>query len=99
MKAGRFRQSKPMRYNARMTKVIENQESFEVQSDEGVTLKSFRFDNDPTRRAVSGVVNRKRALLEARTYAGKGHTFVERKRGGDRCATVAGINPRQDGDK
>lgn len=55
-------------------KIIQRPESFEVQDDDGTILKSFYFDDNPTRRAISGKPTRKRAFQEAQTYAGKGHT-------------------------
>lgn len=45
---------------------------FEVTSDDGSIRKIFEFDENPGRRAVSGKPNRKRALQEARAFAGKG---------------------------
>jgi hypothetical protein len=53
-------------------KITEHPESFEVRSDDGSISKSFPFDDNPGRRAISGKPNRKRALQEARTFAGRG---------------------------
>jgi hypothetical protein len=56
-------------------KIIEHRTLFEVHSDDGATVRQFHFDDNPSRRAISGKPNRKRALQEARTFAGKGHTI------------------------
>jgi hypothetical protein len=55
-------------------KIIQRAEWLEVQDDDGTILKQFFFDDNATRRAVSGRPTRKRAFQEAQTYAGKGHT-------------------------
>jgi hypothetical protein len=52
---------------------------FEVTSDDGSIRKIFQFDENPGRRAVNGRPNRKRALQEARTFAGKGAVFIPRE--------------------
>lgn len=54
-------------------KIIEHPASFEVRSDDGATSRSFPFDDNPGRRAISGAVTRKRALQDARAFAGKGY--------------------------
>ena len=59
-------------------KIIEQAGSFEVQSDDGATVRQFPFDNNASRRTVSGVSTKKRALQEARTFAGKGAVLVPR---------------------
>jgi hypothetical protein len=59
-------------------KIIEHAASFEVQSDDGSIVRQFPFDNNPSRRAVSGVSTKKRALQEARTFACKGAVLVPR---------------------
>lgn len=60
-----------------MAKIIEHRMSFEVVRDDGAT-RSFQFDENPSRRAISGIVTKKRALQEARTFAGKGAVLVPR---------------------
>lgn len=52
--------------------IIERHHRFQVTSDDGSIRKIFEFDENPGRRAVSGKPNRKRALQEARAFAGKG---------------------------
>jgi hypothetical protein len=59
-------------------KIIEHAGSFEVQSDDGSTVRQFPFDTNPSRRSVSGTPTKKRALQEARTFAGKGAVLVPR---------------------
>lgn len=56
--------------------ITEHPESFEVRSDDGAVSRQFPFDNNPSRRAISGQPNRKRALQEARTFAGAGAKFI-----------------------
>jgi hypothetical protein len=58
-------------------KIIEHAASFEVQSDDGSIVRQFPFDDNASRRAVSGTT-KKRALQEARTFAGKGAVLVPR---------------------
>lgn len=57
-------------------KIIEHPEWFEVQSGDGETLKRFYFDTNPGRRQIGGKPPRKRALQDARAFAGKGHEFI-----------------------
>jgi hypothetical protein len=57
-------------------KIIEHRESFEVRSDDGQTVKQFPFDDDASRRAISGKVKRKQALQAAKTFAGKGAALM-----------------------
>jgi len=59
-------------------KIIEHAASFEVQSDDGSIVPQFPFDNNASRRSVSGAATKKRALQEARTFAGKGAVLVPR---------------------
>lgn len=59
-------------------KIIQRNECFEVQDDDGTVIKQFFFDENHTRRAISGKPNKKRAFQEARTFAGKGHTIEPR---------------------
>jgi hypothetical protein len=59
-------------------KIIEHRASFEVRSDDGSIVHQFPFDDNAGRRAVSGVPTKKRALQEARTFAGKGAVLVPR---------------------
>ena len=59
-------------------KIIEHRESFEVQSDDGSIVRQFPFDDNASRRAISGMSTKKRALQEAHTFAGKGAVFVPR---------------------
>jgi hypothetical protein len=63
-------------------KIIEHPGSFEVQAADGRSLKTFTFDDNPGRRAISGVVKRKAALQAAKAFAGKGHTFEPAARKG-----------------
>lgn len=58
--------------------ITERDHLFEVKSDDGSIRKIFEFDDNPGRRAVSGKPNRKRALQEARAFAGKGAKEVLR---------------------
>jgi len=59
-------------------KIIEHRASFEVQSDDGSIVRQFPFDDNASRRAISGMPTKKRALQEARTFAGKGAVLVPR---------------------
>jgi hypothetical protein len=59
-------------------KIIERAASFEVQSDDGAIVRQFPFDNNSSRRAVPGASTKKRALQEARTFAGKGAILAPR---------------------
>jgi hypothetical protein len=59
-------------------KIIEHAASSEVQSDGGSTVRQFPFDNNASRRSISGMATKKRALQEARTFAGKGAVLVPR---------------------
>src|ERR1700693_4793175 len=52
-------------------KTIEHHESFEVRSDDGHTASQFPFDDNASRRAISGTVKRKQASQAARAFAGK----------------------------
>ena len=56
-------------------KIIEYRFHFEFRSEDGATVRQFHFDDNASRRAISGRPNRKRALQEAMTFAGKGHTI------------------------
>ncbi len=60
-------------------KIIQHPDAFEVVSDDGKISKKFYFDENPSRRAISGKATKKRAFLEAKTFAGKGHTVEPRK--------------------
>jgi hypothetical protein len=59
-------------------KFIEHRASFEVISDDGTIVRQFPFDDNASRRAVSGAPTKKRALQEARTFAAKGAVLVPR---------------------
>ena len=59
-------------------KIIERAESFEVQSADGETLRQFQFDDNASRRAITGRMKKKQALQAARAFAGKGHSFEPR---------------------
>jgi hypothetical protein len=59
-------------------KIIEHRESFEVKSDDGSIVRQFPFDDNASRRLISGMPTKKRALQEARTFAGKGAVLVPR---------------------
>jgi hypothetical protein len=55
-------------------KIIQHPESFEVRSEDGSIVRQFQFDDNPSRRAISGAMKRKQALQAAKAFAGKGHT-------------------------
>ena len=57
-------------------KIIQHPESFEVVSDDGAIVKRFAFDDNASRRAISGLMTKKQAFVAARTFAGKGHVVV-----------------------
>ena len=59
-------------------KIIQRPECFEVRSDDGSIVRQFPFDDNASRRAISGKMTRKQAFVAARTFAGKGHTLVPR---------------------
>ena len=59
-------------------KIIEHRESFEVESDDGSIVRQFPFDGNASHRSISGMPAKKRALQEARTFAGKGAVLVPR---------------------
>jgi len=61
-------------------KIIEHPASFEVTSDDGTIVRQFPFDDNASRRTISGMSTKKRALQEARTFAGKGAVLVPRSR-------------------
>lgn len=54
-------------------KIIQRRESFDIEDDDGNVVRQFFFDDNASRRAVSGRMTRKRAFQEATTFAGKGH--------------------------
>lgn len=56
-------------------KITQHAEWFEVRSDDGSIVKQFPFDDNASRRAISGKVTRKQAFVAAKTFAGKGHTI------------------------
>lgn len=62
-------------YNFPM-KIIQHPESFEVQSDDGSIVQQFPFDDNASRRAITGKMTKKQAFTAARTFAGKGHTII-----------------------
>jgi hypothetical protein len=43
-------------------KIIEHPASFEVISDDGTIVRQFPFDDNASRRAISGMSTKKRAL-------------------------------------
>jgi hypothetical protein len=57
-------------------KILEHPESFEVRSDDGSIVRQFQFDDNASRRAITGKMTKKQAFVAARTFAGKGHTVV-----------------------
>jgi len=57
-------------------KIIQHPESFEVRSDDGAIVKRFAFDDNASRRAISGLMTKKQAFVAARTFAGRGHVVV-----------------------
>ena len=59
-------------------KIIQHPGSFEVQSDDGSIVRQFAFDDNASRRAITGKMTKKQAFVAARTFAGKGHTLVPR---------------------
>jgi hypothetical protein len=59
-------------------KIIQHPGSFEVRSNDGAIVRQFPFDDNASRRAISGLMNRKQAFQAARTFAGKGHTVEPR---------------------
>jgi hypothetical protein len=60
--------------------ITEHPDFFEVRSDDGTTVKQFKFDDHPGRRAISRAPKRKQALQDARAFAGKGARLVELKK-------------------
>lgn len=60
-------------------KISEEHGRFEVTSDDGTITRQFFFDDNASRRAISGKPPRKRALQEAITFAGPGHTIEQPK--------------------
>jgi hypothetical protein len=59
-------------------KIIEHPASFEGRSDDDAIVRQFPFDDHASRRAISGMPTKKRALQEARTFAGKGAVLLPR---------------------
>lgn len=57
-------------------KITEQPGHFEVTSDDGTIVRQFFFDDNASRRAINRKPNRKRALQEAMTFAGPGHTIL-----------------------
>lgn len=57
--------------------ITEHEDWFEVTANDGRSTK-FWFDQNPSRRAISGKPNKKQALQDARAYAGKGYVMVPR---------------------
>jgi hypothetical protein len=57
-------------------KIIQHPESFEVRSDDGAIVRQFSFDDNASRRAISGKMTKKQAFVAAKTFAGKGHVIV-----------------------
>jgi hypothetical protein len=55
-------------------KILQHPDAFEVVSDDGGITKKFWFDDNASRRAISGKMTKKQAFIAARTFAGKGHT-------------------------
>lgn len=55
-------------------KIIQHPDAFEVRSDDGSIVRKFYFDENASRRAINGKPTKKRAFIEAKTFAGKGHT-------------------------
>lgn len=53
-------------------KIVERHHIFEIQDDAGSVVKQFYFDDVPNRRTISGQVNRKRALQEAKDLRRQG---------------------------
>lgn len=60
-------------------KIIQRPGCFEVRSDDGSITRQFAFDDNASRRAISGKMTKKQAFLAARTFAGKGHTVEPEK--------------------
>ncbi len=58
--------------------IIEHAESFDVRSADGQTVRRFPFDENTSRRAISGAMKRKQALQSARAFAGKGAVLIAR---------------------
>lgn len=59
-----------------MAEITEHPESFEVVRTDG-WRRSFQFDDNPSRRAISGRMTKKQALQAAKAFAGRGHTIVK----------------------
>lgn len=59
-------------------KIIQHPAAFEVISDDGSIVRQFAFDDNASRRAVSGAMTRKQAFQAAKTFAGKGHIVEPR---------------------
>lgn len=58
-------------------KIIPRPDHFEVKSNDGSIVKRFFFDDNASRRGITGKVKRKVALQQAKTFAGKGWTMEE----------------------
>ena len=57
-------------------KIIQHPACFEVRSDDGSIVRQFAFDDNASRRAINGKMNKKQAFQAAKAFAGKGHTVV-----------------------
>jgi hypothetical protein len=60
---------KPKRSPLGSMRIIELPDSFEIQSSDGTAVNRIQFDDNP----ISGKPTRKRALREAKTFAGRGY--------------------------
>jgi hypothetical protein len=53
-------------------KIIQHPESFEVISDDGAIVKQFPFDDNASRRAISGQMTKKQAFVARQDLCGEG---------------------------
>jgi hypothetical protein len=60
-------------------KIIQHGDCFEVRTEDGSIVRQFAFDDDASRRAINGKMNKKQAFQAAKTFAGKGLRRVPRR--------------------
>jgi len=59
-------------------KIIQQAGCFDVRSEDGSIVRQFAFDDNASRRAINGRMNKKQAFQAAKAFAGKGHTIMPR---------------------
>jgi hypothetical protein len=73
---GRFAYRRLARFDAGYGRSSSTPVASKFDPTTGRIVRQFAFDDNASRRAINGKINKKQAFHSAKTFAGKGHTIV-----------------------